>query len=213
MDTIKSITATLPAMLTDVLLGNYRKRVLSQLLLHPDEDYHVRELARLTGTTAGSLHKELSKLAQAGLLLRKEQGNQVRYQANRQCPVFPELAGLLRKTTGAAEVVAQALTPLQPALALIFGSVASGTETAASDVDLLVITERGFGEVVRALYAAQTELGREINPVVYSPAELKNHVAEQDPFVLNLLAGPQIFLKGTPDDLSQLVGHPAPASV
>ena len=200
-------------MLTDVLLGNYRKRILSQLLLHPAEDYHVRELARLTGTTPGSLHKELSRLAQAGLLLRKEQGNQVRYQANRQCPVFPELAGLLRKTTGAAEVVAQALAPLQPVLALIFGSVARGTETAASDVDLLVITERGFGEVVRALYAAQTTLGREINPVVYTPAELQAQVAEQAPFVANLLAGPHIFLNGTPDDLSQLAGHSAPASL
>lgn len=200
-------------MLIDILLGDYRKKVLSQLLLHPDENYHVRELARLTGTVPGSLHKELSKLATTGLLLRKEQGNQVRYQANRQCPVFPELASLLRKTTGAAEAVAQALAPLQPALALIFGSVARGTETAASDIDVLVITERGFGEVVRALYAAQTALGREINPVVYTPAELRTQVVEQAPFVTNLLAGPHIFLVGTPDDLSQLAGHPAPASL
>ena len=200
-------------MLTDLLLGNYRKKVLSQLLLHPDADYHVRELARLTETAPGTLHKELSKLAAAGLLLRKEQGNQVRYQANRQCPVFPELASLLRKSTGAAEVLAQALAPLQPSLALIFGSVARGAETASSDVDVLVITERGFGEVVRALYAAQTTLGREINPVVYTLAELKAQVAEQAPFVVNLLAGPHIFLNGTLNDLSQLAGHPAPASL
>ncbi|MDO9483891.1 MAG: nucleotidyltransferase domain-containing protein [Hydrogenophaga sp.] len=200
-------------MLTDLLLGDYRKKLLSQLLLHPDTDYHVRELARLTGTSPGSLHKELARLAAAGLLLRKAQGNQVRYQANRQCPVFPELAGLLRKTTGAAELLARALAPLQPVLALIFGSVARGTEVAGSDVDVLVVTERGFGEVVRALHSAQTTLGREINPVVYTPAELQGHVAEQDPFVLNLLAGPHIFLNGTSDDLSQLAGHPAPASV
>jgi len=200
-------------MLTDLLLGDYRKKVLSQLLLHPETDYHVRELARLTGTAPGSLHKELARLAAAGLLLRKAQGNQVRYQANRQCPVYPELASLLRKTTGAAELLAQALTPLQPTLALIFGSVARGTETAASDVDVLVVTEHGFGDVVRALHAAQTTLGRESNPVVYTPAELQAHVAEQDPFVLNLLAGPHLLLKGTEDDLSQLAGHPAPASV
>lgn len=200
-------------MLTDLLLGDYRKKLLSQLLLHPDTDYHVRELARLTGTSPGSLHKELARLATAGLLLRKAQGNQVRYQANRQCPVFPELAGLLRKTTGAAELLARALAPLQPVLALIFGSVARGTEVVGSDVDVLVVTERGFGEVVRALHSAQTTLGREINPVVYTPAELQGHVAEQDPFVLNLLAGPHIFLNGTSDDLSQLAGHPAPASV
>lgn len=200
-------------MLADLLFGSYRKKVLSQLLLHPDADYHVRELARLTDTAPGTLHKELARLAGAGLLLRKAQGNQVRYQANRQSPVFVELAGLLRKTTGAAEVVAQALAPLRPALALIFGSVARGTESGGSDVDVLVVTEQGFGDVARALYAAQTELGREINPVVYSPQELHDHVAAQDAFVLNVLAGPHILLIGDEHDLGQLARHPAPASV
>lgn len=195
-------------MLTDVLFGTYRKKVLSLLLLHPDTDYHVRELARLTGTAPGTLHKELAKLAATGLLLRKTQGNQVRYQANQQCPVFPELAGLLRKTTGAAEILATALEALAPPLALIFGSVASGTETASSDIDLLVIGNVGFADVVRATHPAQAELGRDINPVVYSAQEFKRRVDEQDPFVLDLLAKPKIFLTGTTHDLSQLAGHP-----
>jgi hypothetical protein len=82
-------------MLADLLFGTYRKKVLSLLLLHPDADYHVRGLARQTDTAPGTLHKELARLAAAGLLLRKAQGNQVRYQANQQCPAFPELAGLL----------------------------------------------------------------------------------------------------------------------
>lgn len=200
-------------MLTNLLFGIYRKRVLSVLLLHPDTDYHVRELARLTDTAPGTLHKELTRLAAAGLLLRKEQGNQVRYQANQQCPVFPELAGLLRKTTGAAEILTSALAPLQPPLALIFGSVASGTETAGSDVDVLVIADLGFADVVRALHPAQAELGREINPVVYSAAQFKRRLGAQDPFVLDLLAKPMIFLTGTDHDLSQLAGHSAAARV
>lgn len=200
-------------MLTDLLFGSYRKKVLSVLLLHPNMDYHVRELARQTGTSAGTLHKELARLAQAGLLLRKAQGNQVRYQANQQCPVFPELAGLLRKTTGAAEILANALAPLAPPLALIFGSVASGTETAGSDVDLLVIGDLGFAEVVYATHPAQAELGREINPVVYSAEEFRRRVANSDAFVHNLLASPKIFLMGTEDDLSQLAGHSKAAGI
>ena len=79
-------------MLMDLLFGTYRQRILGELLLHPESSYHVRELARVTDTTAGTLHKELTKLAEAGLLLREEQGNQVRYQANRQCPIYSELA-------------------------------------------------------------------------------------------------------------------------
>ncbi|OGA95816.1 MAG: DNA polymerase subunit beta [Burkholderiales bacterium RIFCSPHIGHO2_12_FULL_61_11] len=200
-------------MLTDILFGTYRKKVLSLLLLHPDTDYHVRELARQTHTAAGTLHKELARLASAGLLLRKQQGNQVRYQANQQCPVFPELAGLLRKTTGAAEILTTALTPLQPPLALIFGSVASGTETASSDVDVLVIADLGFADVVRATHPAQAELGREINPVVYSAQEFKRRVQMQDAFVQDLLTKPKIFLIGTEHDLSQLAGDSATAGV
>lgn len=200
-------------MLSDILFGSYRKKVLGLLLLHPDTDYHVRELARATQTAPGTLHKELTRLAAAGLLLRKDQGNQVRYQANRNCPVFAELAGLLRKTTGAAELLSTALTPLQPPLALIFGSIASGTETAGSDVDVLIIANLGFSEVVRALYPVQAELGREINAVLYNAQEFTRRVQEQDPFALELLGKPKIFLMGTEHDLSELAGHSAAAGV
>lgn len=200
-------------MLIDILFGTYRKKALSLLLLHPNEDYHVRELARLTQTAPGTLHKELTRLAAAGLLLRKAQGNQVRYQANRQCSVFPELASLLRKTTGAAETLTHALVPLKPPVALLFGSMASGQETAHSDIDLLVIADVGFADVVRATHPAQAELGREINPVVYSAREFKRRVQAQDPFAMDLLAKPKIFLMGTEDDLSQLAGHSTAAGI
>ncbi len=200
-------------MLMDILFGAYRQRVLSLLLLNPDTDYHVRELARLTETNAGTLHKELARLAAAGLLLRKAQGNQVRYQANRDSPVFPELAGLFRKTTGLVSVIADALQPLKPRLALIFGSIARGEETAASDIDLLLIGDFGFADAVKAMYPLQTRLQREISPVVYNPVEFKSKIESGDRFVREVLAKPKLFVVGTADDLGKLAGDTPAAAV
>jgi predicted nucleotidyltransferase len=176
-------------MLMDLLFGTYRQRILGELLLHPESSYHVRELARVTDTTAGTLHKELTKLAEAGLLLREEQGNQVRYQANRQCPIYSELASLFRKTTGLADVLANALQPLADNIktALVFGSVARGEETASSDIDLLIIGDVDFADVVRALHPAQKVLSREINPVIYSSAEIQKRIKNKDHFIQQIL--------------------------
>ena len=195
-------------MLMDILFGAYRQRVLGHLLLNPDREFHVRELARLTNTSAGTLHKELSRLAAAGLLLRRKLGNQVRYQANRDCPVFAELAGLFRKTTGLAEVITQAVQPLQPELALIFGSVARGEETATSDIDLLLIGNMGFADAVRALQPAQVRLQREINPVLYRAEEFARKLADNDRFVTEILSGSKLFVTGNADDLGKLAGNP-----
>lgn len=202
-------------MLLDLLFGTYRQRALAQLLLHPESSYHVRELARLTGTTPGTLHKELSRLAEVGLLQREKQGNQVRYQANRQCPVFAELAGLFRKTSGLVDVLADALHPLQPApeLALVFGSLARGDENARSDVDLLLIADCGFGDAIKALHPAQAILQREINPVLYTAAEFARRIAAKDGFVQNILANPKLFVIGTANDLGKFAGDSSPASL
>lgn len=193
-------------MLLDLLFGAYRQRALTQLLLHPDSSYHVRELARLTGTTAGTLHKELARLAEVGLLLREKQGNQVRYRANRECPVFAELAGLFRKTTGLVGVLAEALGSLQPPpqLALVFSSIARGEESAGSDVDLLLIADCSFADAVRALHPAQAILQREINPVLCNAAEFARRLKAREGFVLNILDNPKLFIIGSDNDLAEM---------
>jgi predicted nucleotidyltransferase len=196
-------------MLLDLLFGTYRQRVLTQLLLHPDSHYHVRELARLTGTTPGTLHKELTKLAEVGLLLREKQGNQLRYRANRDCPVYPELAGLFRKTSGVVSVLGDALQTLQPQpeIALVFGSLARGEENPGSDIDLLLIGDCTFGDAVKALYPAQEQLQREINPVMVTSVELTRRNKKKDAFIRNILGGQKLYVIGTDHDLGKLAGH------
>lgn len=203
--------------LADLLLGPLRQRVLSRLLLHPDTSLHVRELARQTGSQPGTLNRELAKLAQAGVLLRQQVGNQVHYQANRACPVFDELAGLLRKTAGLAAVLVDALAQLAAAgraqVALVFGSVARGEESADSDVDVLILGDLSLADAVEALHPAQAVLHREINPVVYRPADFAATLAAGNTWAREVAARPKLFLIGGANDFAELAGHPAPAGV
>lgn len=188
--------------LSELLFPNrYRRKVLALMLMQPDQKMHLRELARRTQAAPGTLKKELDALCHVGLLLSERVGNQVQFRANPGHPVFAELQALVRKTTGLADVLTEALKPLgdQVALALVFGSMASGNAHAGSDVDLLVVGSAGFAQVVDATYAAQTQLGREINPKVMTAAEWASKRAEGNPFVQELLAQPKLMLIGTLD--------------
>lgn len=180
--------------------------MLALLLLNPGRSLHVREIARMTGTTAGTLNKELSRLQAAGLLTRERVGNQLRYTADTSHPIFPELAGLLRKTVGMAEVLADALTDLSDRIdvAFVFGSMARGTEVARSDVDLMVIGEADFGAVIDAIVPAEQTLARDVNPKVFSRSEWRARVRSKDDFALNVMAQPKIFLMGGERELAKL---------
>ncbi|MDP1902277.1 MAG: nucleotidyltransferase domain-containing protein [Rubrivivax sp.] len=194
---------SLPAL----LFPEYRRRVLGLLLLRPDEALHGREIARRTGLPAGTITRELTKLAEVGLLKRTKRGNQQVYSADTSGPIFAELASILRKTSGLADVLVQALAPAAPRLrlAFVFGSVARGQETAGSDVDVMLIGDLGFREAVELLHPSQATLGREVNPKVFSTREFTDKAATE-PFLIDVLAKPKIFLIGNAHDLEELVG-------
>jgi DNA-binding transcriptional ArsR family regulator len=191
------------------LLGQTRSSVLSALFLHPDKSLHVRELARATGASPGSLHRELRALSDLGLLLRQEVGRQVHYQANPKCPVFAELAGLLRKTAGVAEVLRDALVPMgkRVTLAFVYGSVAAGTERPGSDVDVMLLGSTGFADVSMAFADVQVTLGREVNPTPMTSKDFARKFADGDGFVRSVAASPKIWLIGGEDDFAKLVAH------
>jgi predicted nucleotidyltransferase len=184
--------------LSELLFPGYRRRVLGLLLLRPDEALHGREIARRTGLPAGTLNRELARLADAGLLKRERRGNQLLYSAERACPVFEEVASILRKTSGVADVLAAALAPAREQIraAFVYGSVAQGRERAGSDVDLIVVGELGFGDAVKLLHPAQETLGREISPRVYGLKEWKAKRRSPDAFLRDVLAKPKIFVVG-----------------
>ncbi len=192
--------------LVELLFGTYRRRILSLLLLHPEQSFYVREIGRLTGVPAGSLHREVALLSEGGLLTRTTAGNQVRYQADRACPLYEELAGIFRKTTGLADVLREALAPLGAAvrLAFVFGSVAQGKERSTSDVDVMVIGSASFDRVVEALVRASDRLRREINPVAMAANAFRAKLKSRDRFVSRVVREPKIFLVGDAGELAKL---------
>lgn len=194
-------------MLASLLFRIYRQRVLGLLLLNPERSYYVREIARLTNTAAGTIHKELARLAAAGLLVRESVGNQVRYSANRDCPVFGELVSILRKTSGLVDVLAEALSPVenQIILAFVFGSLARGEQEPGSDVDVMLVGGIGFADAVRVLHPVQATLQREINPVVYSPDEFHRRNTNGDSFIREVIAKPKLFIVGNENELGKLI--------
>ncbi len=208
---MRSITPSSRPQLVEILFGAYRRKILGLLLLRPDETFYVREIARLTGLSAGSLHRELKLLTEAGLLLRTTAGNQVRYQANRDCPIYEELTGIFRKTTGLTDVLRELLEPLQRKidLAWIFGSVAHGTAGPTSDIDLLVIGTVPFAAVVEACHSGSQQLSREVNPVVMTKAAFQKKQRQGDRFLSRIAREPGIVLIGDASECGKLAENRA----
>lgn len=185
------------------LLGSNRAALLAALLLRPDESLHVREIARLTGASPGSVHRELKAFTALGVLTRREVGRQVFYAADRACPVFEELAGLLRKTVGLVDVIRQALQPFSERIRAVFlyGSMAAGVETAHSDVDVMVIGDLPFADAVGALALAQEKLKREVNPTVMKASDFVSKRESGDGFVAAVWKAPKLWVMGSEDEL------------
>ena len=176
-----------------------QSRLFSWLFGQPERAYHLNELRRLTGLGSASLQRELNRLTTAGLVDAQAVGNLRRFQANAQSLVYAELVALTRKTLGTVPVLRDALQPLQPQLlsAWVYGSVAKQTDTARSDIDVMLVgNDLLLSSVLAALEPAEAQLGRKINPTCYSPQEFERRRAESDSFVNRVLSQPTLPLIG-----------------
>jgi predicted nucleotidyltransferase len=185
--------------IADALLSDSQSRVFRWLFGQPERGFHLNELKRLTGLGSASLQRELNRLTEAGLLTSERVGNLRRFQANAASPVFQELVGLTRKTMGAQPLLKEALEPLQSKieLAFIYGSVAKGTDTARSDVDVMLVGKGLLlAEVLERVEPLEAQLGRKINATCLAPQEFRRRRTERDSFVNRVLAQPTLPLIG-----------------
>lgn len=192
------------ASLADALFSTTQQRVLGLLFGQPDRSFYATELIGLAGVGSGGVQRELARLAQSGLVTVRSVGNQKHYQANPDAPVYSELCGIVRKTFGLADPLRVALAPLagQIKCAFVFGSVAKRQDTASSDIDLMVISDSlSYSDMFGALELASAQLGRTINPTIYSTQELAKRIQQGDAFITRVLAQPKLWLIGGEDDI------------
>ena len=192
--------------LGDALFTKTQQQVLRLLFGQPGRSFYANEIVRYAGLGIGTVQRELARLSEAELLVVTRLGNQKHYQANASAPIFEELRGIVIKTFGVADVLKGALAPFvdKIQLAFIYGSVANGTDTAKSDIDLMVIAKGlSYTALMSQLGEFEAQLGRAVNPTLYSPAELNRKRKEENSFVQRVLHQPKIILMGSMDDIGE----------
>ncbi len=181
-------------------------RLLSLFLMNPDQSYYQQELVRATSDSLRPVQLALAKLEKAGLVTKRREGKQVYYRAIASHPVFPDLRSMFEKSFALRDVVLDALEPIASSIefAFIYGSVASGQDTAGSDVDVMIIGESGRRDITTALGDAESHLGREINISLYTHRRLAEALSTDDPFISRVLESPKTWLVGDQHEFERM---------
>lgn len=191
--------------LADALFSSTQQRVLALLFGQPDRSFYASELIRMASAGSGAVQRELTKLEQSGLVTVRRVGSQKHYQANRGSPLFKELSGIVRKTFGLAVPLRDALQPLAADIiaAFVYGSVAKRRDTARSDIDLLIVSDKlTYADVYAALEPFRSRLQREVNPTVYGRQDVAKRLKGGNAFLRRVLAQQKLWIIGTERDLA-----------
>jgi predicted nucleotidyltransferase len=185
--------------LSDALFSKTQQKVLGLLFTKPDQSFFANEIVRWAGLGKGTVMRELEKLHAVGLINRTPIGNQSHYQANPACPIYSDIAAIVRKTFGIGDCLKVALAPLhnQITRAFIYGSIAKGEANTGSDVDLMLIGDAlSYSDVMELLAPAETLLGRSINPTLYTPQDFAAKLAAGNHFLHRVMEQARIPLWG-----------------
>lgn len=190
----------------DALFTKTQKKVLGLLFGKPDKSFYTNEIMRWASMGRGTVGRELDKLVSADLLTATREGNQNYYQANENNPVFKELVGIVKKTFGVADEIRESLKPFDDdiKLAFIYGSIAKGSDTKSSDIDLMLVgNELHYGDIVEVLLPLEESLQRSINPTIYDEKDFVGKQKEGSSFITRVMEQPKIMIKGVKDDFGK----------
>ena len=182
-----------------------RQAILTTLFLRPDKTWYLSELADSLGKSPSSLQREIDAFVRVGILQKRIDGRRSYLKANRDSPVFPELYGLIEKTSGIACILRDAIVKAGGVrIAFIYGSLARGEETAGSDVDVLLFGTVSVLKLSPEFRKVEKTVGRQINSTVFSPDDFAGSIAQRNHFLLTVLRGKKIMLVGAEDELESI---------
>jgi predicted nucleotidyltransferase len=191
--------------LSNALFSKVQQRVLALIFSHPERSFYTSEIVRHVDCGVGAVDRELAKLEHSGLVDVERIGNQKHYRANSKSPIFEELRGLVEKTVGLAEPIRRSFEPYANSIksAFVYGSVAKQTDTARSDVDLMVIgDDLNYSDLYTAAQQAEGKLRRKVNPLFLSQKDWQRKASEAGSVINKISNSPKIFIIGSEKDLS-----------
>jgi len=197
-------------MIAQALFTPAQQKLLGLLFVRVNEGFHLNEIMRLTGLGSASAQRELRRLHDAGLITSERIGNVRRFWPNKESLVYPELSGLVQKTFGLVGVLSSTLAPLraQLQLAFVYGATAKGQDLPGSAIDVLLVAEvaevANYGDLLTRLAPAERTLRRKINPNLYTLADYQRRLREGQPFLLQVLQQPKLFVIGEEANLQAI---------
>jgi len=189
--------------LAGALFSGVQKRLLALIFGHPERSFYTSEIVRQLQSGTGAVERELARLQKSGLIAVERIGNQKHYRANPDSPIFGELHGIIQKTIGLKDPLQRALQDHinQIKVAFVYGSVAKQSDTAHSDIDLMVVgNDLVYSDLYGALQKAEKDIGRSVNPTIMDMAEWKKK-RENSSFIQKVASQPKIFIFGSEADL------------
>jgi len=190
--------------LEELFLSRARAEIFRQLFGLREGELHLRALERGSGLSAPTIRQELLKLMKRELVRVRKDSNRHYYSANVDHPLYREIRSLVLKTSGLAEIIKKNLSHKGVEIAFVFGSIATNSDAASSDIDLMVIGDTSLRKIVGWLSGAAEQVGREINPHVMTVDEFKKRLKKQEHFLTSVLELPKLFIIGNDDELERL---------
>jgi predicted nucleotidyltransferase len=188
------------------LFSPTRQAILAATFLRPGKSWYLSELATHLGTRSSSLQRDIDSLVRVGILEKRVDGRRSYIKANEESPIFPEIRGLIEKTSGIAPLLREAVGKLGKKIrwGFIYGSLARGEEGARSDVDLMLIGDVSTMEMAPVLRRLEKTVDRQINTTIFTQDDFVKNLTDKNHFLLTVMRGKKMMVKGTEDELEAI---------